>query len=97
MFAAGKPRVAEGGLMHALPHRRSNALAALAFSGLLAFAVSFSLAMAALHRAPLWRVVLSLPALFLAGLVFAIPGLDLNFGPRLSVQVHPPRLDLWID
>jgi len=63
--------------MHALPHRRSNALAALAFSGLLAFAVSFSLAMAALHRAPLWRVVLSLPAaLFLAGLVFAIPGLD---------------------
>jgi hypothetical protein len=95
---AGKPRVAEGGLMRALPHGMSNALAALAVCGLCAFGVSFALAMAGLHRASLGRVAFSLVvALLAAGFIFGLPGLDLAFGPRLSIHLHPLHLDLWID
>jgi VanZ family protein len=97
-FVGGRPLVGKKALMGALPQSFSYVTAAFAICGLLAFIVTFAIAMAAMHQVSVARMALSLLiSVAIAGAIFALLPLEWAFGPRLTLRLHPLHVDLWID
>jgi hypothetical protein len=97
-LVAGRPPVGNRGIVGALPAGLGHAVMTVAVCGLFAFAITFALAMSAVHDANLLRVSLSLiVAMTIAALIFGVLPLQWAFGPRPMLRLFPLRFGLWID
>ena len=97
-WTSGRPPVIHNGLLGSLPHLQQRVLLGVSYAGYALFLACLTLALRALHRAPLWRAVLATAlAVLFAALLFGLRPVDVSFGTRLLLRFHPLHFDIWVD